>query len=263
VIIVMENHSASDVIGNSDMPYLNSFARSGVRFTRYTEGDAAGPSLPDYLQFAAGSSCGKTTDDVSAGDSTVSSHCPTTVWNQLQHHHISWDVYMDGMPSPCYAGATYNNRNVDTPYALKHNPATPFGSIYDDRALCRHHVLPYTSFHAGRMPKVAFIAPGICNDQHGTSTQTYQDCLDGSAALDRRGDAWLAARVPDMLAARATVFITYDESGTLYAAEVGPGISARTTDRHRYSHYSVLAAIERAYDLRRLGGARTATPLPL
>jgi phosphatidylinositol-3-phosphatase len=263
VIIFMENHTASDVIGNRNMPYLNAFARRGVRFTRYTEGDPRGPSLPDYLQIAAGSSCGKTSDEVSAGDPTISSHCPTTVWNQLQHHHVSWGVYMDGMPSPCYAGATYDNTRVGTPYALKHNPATPFGSIYGDRALCRSHVLPYTSFRPAHMPKVTFIAPGICNDQHGMSSTAYPRCLDGSAALEKRGDDWLKARVPKMLAAGATVFITYDESGTLYAAEVGPGIPSGRTDRHRYSHYSVLAAIERAYDLRRLGGARRATPLPL
>jgi hypothetical protein len=263
VIIFMENHSASDVIGNADMPYLNAFAQQGVTFTHYTEGDPTGPSLPDYLQIAAGSSCGKTTDDVSAGDPAIADHCRTTVWNQLQHHRISWGVYMDGMPRACYAGETYNNARVGTPYALKHNPATPFASIYDDRSLCRAHVLPYTSLRVRHMPSVTFIAPGICNDQHGISGTTYPDCVDGSAALDRRGDAWLEARVPKMLAAGATVFITYDESGTLYAAEVGPRIASGTTDRHRYSHYSVLAAIERAYGLRRLGGARQATPLPL
>src|SRR3954451_19861028 len=40
VIIFMENHSASDVIGNANMPYLNSFARQGVRFTNYHEGNS-------------------------------------------------------------------------------------------------------------------------------------------------------------------------------------------------------------------------------
>src|SRR3954447_11501962 len=109
VIIFMENHSASEVIGNANMPYLNSFATRGVRFTDFHEGNSTGPSLPDYLQLAAGSSCGMTTDAVTAGDPTVSSHCPTTLWNQLQAKGISWGVYMDGMPSACYGGSTYNN----------------------------------------------------------------------------------------------------------------------------------------------------------
>jgi phospholipase C len=245
------------------MPYLNSFAKQGVRFTNYHEGNTTGPSLPDYLQLAAGSSCGTTTDSVTAGDPTVSSHCSTTVWNQLQAKGISWDVYMDGMPSACYGKPTYNNTTVGTPYALKHNPATPFGSIYGNSALCQAHVLPYTSFSTSSMPKVSFIAPGICNDQHGMAATTYPNCIDGSTGVDKRGDSWLKARVPAMLSAGATVLITYDESGSLFAAEVGPGIAAGTTDSHAYTHYSVLAAIERAYGLVVLGGATTATPLPL
>jgi phospholipase C len=264
VIIFMENHSASEVIGNTNMPYLNSFARQGVRFTNYHEGNSTGPSLPDYLQIAAGSSCGMTTDAVTAGDPTVSSHCSTTVWNQLQAKGISWGVYMDGMPSACYGGTNYDNTAVGTPYALRHNPATPFRTIYGNAALCKSHVLPYTSFSATSMRRVSFIAPGICNDQHGMSAaSSYWNCVDGSPGVDKRGDSWLKARVPAMLSAGATVLITYDESGTLYAAEVGPGITAGTTDAHGYTHYSVLAAIEKAFGMYLLGGAKTATPLPL
>jgi hypothetical protein len=59
------------------------------------------------------------------------------------------------------------------------------------------------------------------------------------------------------------VFITYDESGTMYAAEQGPGISSGTIDATPYTHYSVLAAIENAYGLTLLNNAATATPLPL
>ena len=263
VIIFMENHSASDVIGNPNMPYLNAFAKQGVRFTNYREGNSTGPSLPDYLQIAAGSSCGMTSDVVTAGDPTVSSHCPTTVWNQLQAKGISWGVYMDGMPSACYDKSTYNNTAVGTPYALKHNPATPFESIYGSPWLCRSHVLPYTSFKTSAIPKVTFIAPGICNDQHGMAVTSYYNCTGDTPGVEKRGDAWLKARVPAMISAGATVLITYDESGVLYAAEVGPGITAGTTDGHAYTHYSVLAAIEKAFGLSLLGGAKTALPLPL
>jgi hypothetical protein len=171
---------------------------------------------------------------------------------------------MDGMPGPCYAGATYAGGS--TPYALKHNPAIPFKSVYANTALCKAHVLPYTSFSSSSIPKVTFIAPGICNDQHGmdpSKATAYPNCVKDTSALIKRGDDWLKARVPAMLAAGATVFITYDESGPLYAAEVGPGIAAGGTDARAYTHYSVLAAIERAYGLTLLGGARSATQLPL
>ncbi len=130
--------------------------------------------------------------------------------------------------------------------------------------MCKARVLPYSSFDPTAMPAVSFIAPGICNDQHGLAAgTTFTSCVTGSSELMRRGDDWLAARVPAMLANGATVLITYDEKGLLYAAEVGPGVVAGTTDGTPYTHYSVLAAIEQAYGLDRLNGAAGATPIPL
>ncbi len=265
VIIFMENHSASSIMGNPDVPYLNSFSKLGVRFTNYGEGDSTGPSLPDYLQIAAGSTCGKTSDTVSAGDRTISgAGCATTVWNQLQRQGTSWGVYMDAMPAACSSAVTYVNDNLDTLYALKHNPATPFPSIWSRQHVCKAHVLPYMSFDPTAMPAVSFIAPSICNDQHGAATTTlFTDCIEGSSALMTRGDDWLAARVPAMLSHGATVLITYDETNTLYAAEVGPGIAANTTNETAFTHYSVLAAIEKAYGLHKLHRAAFATPIPL
>ncbi|MGI8699968.1 MAG: hypothetical protein ACR2JU_01965, partial [Nocardioidaceae bacterium] len=96
----------------------------------YREGNATGGSLPDYLQLAAGSSCGKTTNTVTAGDSTVSdAGCTTTVWNQLQTQSKTWGVYMDAMPAPCSSATGYRSAALDTYYVLKHNPATPFPSV--------------------------------------------------------------------------------------------------------------------------------------
>jgi hypothetical protein len=270
VIIVMENRSASQVLGNANAPYLNSFYDGGRAFTNYREGDSTGPSLPDYLQMAAGSSCGSVDNSVVPGQFGSTQGCSTTVWNQLEGIGATWGVYMDAMPAACSSAVNYQNEALDTPYALKHNPATPFDSIWSDQALCVAHVLPYTSFDTTNMPDVSFIVPGICNDHHGSTevqadgvTPLYQDCYPDSAELMRRGDDWLASRVPAMLAAGATVFITYDESGVLYAAEQGPGIPAGVTDSTAYTHYSLLAAIEARFGLVKLGGAQTANVIPI
>jgi hypothetical protein len=68
IVIFMENRSASQVNGNTAMPYLNHFADVGLHFTDYHEGDPVGPSLPDYLQIAAGSSCGRVRPQAQSGD---------------------------------------------------------------------------------------------------------------------------------------------------------------------------------------------------
>jgi phosphatidylinositol-3-phosphatase len=263
VIIFMENKSASEIIGNPNTPYLNGFSSDGRTFTDYREGDSVGPSLPDYLQVAAGSSCGKTSDAVIAGDPSIGGACPTTVWNQLTDAGQSWGVYMEAMPTPCFDGVSFGDPVTDGPYALRHNPATPFPSVFGDPTLCASHVLPYSEFDPAALPAVSFIAPNICDDQHGSASTQWTNCLEDSPQLLRRGDDWLAARVPAMVAAGATVVITYDESGLLYAAEQGPGVVPGSVDPTPYSHYSILAAIEARYGLPALGGAETANVLPL
>jgi hypothetical protein len=263
VIIFMENKSASEIIGNPNTPYLNGFSSDGRTFTDYREGDSVGPSLPDYLQVAAGSSCGKTSDAVIAGDPSIGAACPTTVWNQLTDAGQSWGVYMEAMPTPCFDGVSFGDPVTDGPYALRHNPATPFPSVFGDPTLCASHVLPYSAFDPAALPAVSFIAPNICDDQHGSASTQWTNCLEDSPQLLRRGDDWLAARVPAMVAAGATVVITYDESGLLYAAEQGPGVVPGSVDPTPYTHYSILAAIEARYGLPALGGAETANVLPL
>ena len=65
----MENKSASEIVGNPNTPYLDGFSSDGVAPSPTTaKAGLVGPSLPDYLQVAAGSSCGSTSDAVVAGD---------------------------------------------------------------------------------------------------------------------------------------------------------------------------------------------------
>lgn len=263
VIIVMENKSADEIVGNASAPFLNDFIARGVRFTHFEEGEAAGPSLPNYLQLAAGSSCGRYDDRVVAGDERISQLCPTTVWNQLEKSGRSWGVYMEGMPSACSSAVKHDDPASDGPYALKHNPATPFRSVYDDRALCEAHVLPYAAFDPEKLRDVSFISPNVCNDMHGSKSGRWTNCRKHSPELIARGDRWLAERVPAMLAKGAQVFVTFDESGTLYAVAAGPGLEAGASDATPYTHYSVLAAVEDRFGLPRLGAARDAKALPL
>ncbi len=263
VVVVMENHRASDIMGNPTAPWMNSFAQAGRLFTNYKEGEAGSPSLPDYLQMAAGSSCGKTTDQVVAGDRSIATAgCGTTVWNQLESAGRTWAVYQEGMPSPCYGGATYKDLSTNGQYALKHNPATPFPAVWDDQALCKAHVLPLSSMRPTALPDVSFITPNICNDMHGSHSTAFTNCDKGTQAIIARGDAWLRDNVQPLLEAGARVFVTFDESRRLYAALGGPGISP-SVNATVYTHYSLLAGIEDSYGLARLNDAAHASPLPL
>jgi len=244
----MENKERTGVIGSSSATYQNALRAQGIDFTHYY--GVTHPSLPNYLALGNGATDGKQgTDSITAGELPQS----PTLWNQLQNAGVSWGVYEEDMPSTC-SGATTSGL-----YALKHNPATPFASVFTNATVCSH-VQPYTSFDVHAMPKVSFIAPNLCNDEHDCPIST--------------GDTWLQANVAPMLANGATVVLTYDEGsssagingtsggGNIYTVVVGPGI-APSVDAGQYNHYSLLAAIERRFGLTRLGGAASATPLPI
>jgi hypothetical protein len=67
---MMENHDFSEVIGNSQAPYINALAAGGALLTNYTA--ITHPSEPNYFALYAGSTFGVTTDDPYTGaDPTI------------------------------------------------------------------------------------------------------------------------------------------------------------------------------------------------
>ena len=265
VIIMMENHGLQDIVPNAaEMPYLNSLWSGGTSldFTRYyTLGH---PSLPNYLGITSGFTQA-TSDSVRPGQ-----YAGPSVWDQLSRAGVSWGVYEEGMPSACYPGIRYNDPVTNGQYVLRHDPGVAYGTVYRS-AECKR-VRPLRALRYSRLPAVTFITPNICDDMHGLlpgqlAGTGFVHCVIGSAALKKRSDHWLSRIVPKLTAAGATVFIAFDECcgskhGPDYAVETGAGVRPRSVGTH-LSHYSVLAAIERAYGLPLLGGAATARPLPL
>ena len=251
VVIVMENHERSEVVGSASAPYQNSLLRRGRDFTNYFA--VAHPSLPNYLAIASGSTEGKSSDAIAAGELSG----VTTVWDQLTAAGLSWAVYEETMPAPCYASSSAGNLPAD--YVLKHNPATPFRSVFANQAQCER-VQPLTQMDPSRLPAFSFITPNECNDAHSCDLAT--------------ADRWLSQQVPPLLTAGADVVIIYDEGttdlgargaggGHVYAVEVGPDVPAGSVVAAPFDHYDLLAGIEARFALRALAGATNARALPL
>jgi phosphatidylinositol-3-phosphatase len=265
VIIMMENHGLHPVLNDrADMPYLNSLWRGGTSldFTHYAA--LAHPSLPNYLGMTSGFTQA-TSDSVHPGQ-----YSGPSVWDQLTQAGVSWGIFEEGMPSACSPKVSYNDPVTGGQYLLRHDPGIPYSSVYHS-AECQQ-VQPLTALSYASLPAVSFITPNTCDDMHGlTAAQLagtgFADCLKGSDALEQRSDQWLSQIVPNLTAAGATVFITFDEccAATLspdYAIETGPAVTPGSSSTS-YSHYSVLAGIEDAYGLSLLGGAATANPIPV
>ncbi|PKR86226.1 alkaline phosphatase family protein [Heyndrickxia camelliae] len=60
IIVVVENHSYNQIIGNKDAPYINQLADHGVLFTN--SHGIAHPSQPNYLALFSGDTQGVTGD---------------------------------------------------------------------------------------------------------------------------------------------------------------------------------------------------------
>lgn len=245
LVIVMENHSASQIFGSPKAPYINRAARMCGKAVDYQA--VTHPSLPNYLAMTAGSNGGITTD---------CNACRTNVPNifrQLVRRGRAWRGFAESMPAPCF-------RADSGRYLMRHNPAVYFRHL---AGTCRTSDLPMGTpargalRHALRtnaLPAYAFLTPDACNDMH--------DCPKST------GDAWLHSWLPMILSNRSyrngqtAVFLTFDEGvgadQRVATIVLSPYVTRGTVATARFTHYSLLRTTENLLGLPLLGHARQA-----
>ena len=209
--IVMENHDASQIIGNTkDAPYINQLAANGAVAAGYHD-SFVHPSEPNYIWMVAGENFGVLDDNDPA-----SHHLDSTahIADQIEQAGLTWKTYQEGMGAPC--GLVSHDR-----YAAKHDPFVYFndvngwdGTTFQPSARCNTHVVDFSELDkdlaAGTLPDYVFITPDLDDDMH-----------DGSVA---QGDAWLSQQVPKLLASDGykqggALFLLWDEG----SGGVSPG----------------------------------------
>jgi phospholipase C len=242
VVVVLENKSRSDVLGNPSAPAFNAFARQGAVLSGYR--GVTHPSLPNYLALVSGSTHGIRTD---CTDCTVAG---PSLADTLDAKGLSWKAYAEGLPQPGWAGASRGR------YAKKHVPFLYFRRVLSSPARLRR-VVPLTQLTrdraAGRLPSFALVVPDLCHDMHDCSVAT--------------GDAWLKRFLPPLLKLPDTaVFVVFDESDRLFDNRV-PALALGTLVRPHSavtgpsSHYALLRTIEDGFGLLRLGQSARAAEI--
>jgi Phosphoesterase family/FG-GAP-like repeat len=143
IVVMEENHSFAEIIGNAQAPYINSLANAGALLTNYHA--IAHPSEPNYFAIYAGSTFGVT------DDGTYSEPDPTLA-TVLQGAGQSFIGYVkSGSPR-------------------KHNP---WESFPEGMTVERDFTTFPTDFT--QLPKVAFVIPNLNDDMHdGTIAQADQ-----------------------------------------------------------------------------------------
>src|SRR5437868_12495491 len=95
VVVVEENHSYSQVIGNSSMPYLNSLAsKYGLAVNYYGN---THPSIGNYFMLTTG-------QILTNNDATTSTFNMDNVVRRLMAAGKTWKVYAESLPNVGYIG---------------------------------------------------------------------------------------------------------------------------------------------------------------
>ena len=230
---MLENHSFDQIIGSSEAPYLNDLAQRYGLATNYQA--VSHPSLPNYLALTGGSTFGINSDCTSC-----SVNAPNLA-DQLEAKGFTWKAYLEGMPSPCYPGAT------SASYAKKHNPFLYYDDISGNQARCGRSIVPLTTLSGdlagGTLPNFSFIVPDQCHDMHSCSVA--------------EGDSWLASFLPGLLTSQplhagGVLFITFDEGTSdnhVATLVIDPRIRAASRFTAPYDHYSLVRTIEDVFGL--------------
>jgi len=234
VLVVEENYSYSEVIGNSSMPYFNSLASQYGLATQYFAD--AHPSLPNYLMLTTGLT--ETFDDNFSG--TISDD---NVVRELVKAGKSWKSYAESLPSAGYLGGDSGL------YVRRHNPFTYLSDVQNDSSQAAN-IVPFTQFSSDlasdTLPQYSFIAPDLMDDAH-----------DGTLA---QADAWLQTNIAPLIANAAfqshgLLIITFDEGDQSDLDHVGghvatlvisstakKGFQSQTVYQHQSALRLILAA---------------------
>lgn len=241
-LLVLENHSYSDVIGNPNMPYLNGLvSKNGLATQYYAD---AHPSLPNYFELTVGEGTSITGTD---GDSFSGVVSQDNVVRALGSAGKGWKSYLESLPSTGYSGGDSG------PYLKRHNPFVYFSDVLQGSTKA-NNVVPFTQLSAdltsGSLPDYGFIAPNANDDAHncpaGMST-----CTDTQKLATT--DQWLSTNIQPLLSNAAfkdsLLIIVFDEAedtdvehggGQVPAVLVSPLVKPGYQSTTFYQHESVL-----------------------
>lgn len=243
MVVMMENKSYSEVIGQASQPYTNSLATNyGLATQSYAFGH---PSLPNYLVLVSGSNQGVTDDN------DPSSHTfpgVATLADQLASAGLTEKAYAEDLPSvPTTDSGEYAVRHFPWEYF----PGTKM-PVSDASSLL-------ADLDSASPPDFVWFTPNLIDDEHDGTVQ--------------QGDAFLSSFVPAVQStgwyqAGGRIVIEWDESdgddsgingtggGHIPTIVVSAALKAAPQkDPTPVDTAGILASIENLYRVSHLGAA--------
>ncbi|PWI41647.1 alkaline phosphatase family protein [Streptomyces sp. ICBB 8177] len=239
VVVMEENHSYSDIIGNtSQAPYFNSLASQGALLT--SSFAVTHPSEPNYMALFSGSTYGLTADSCPVNEGSAAN-----LGSELLAAGRTFKGYSEGLPktgsTSCSSGS----------YARKHSPWINFSNVPSSDSV------PFSSFPTdySTLPTLSFVIPNLDDDMHdGTINQA---------------DTWLnknlSAYATWAKANNSLLIVTWDEDDYTEDNQIPTIIVGDHVKTGHYSedvdHYDLLATLEQLYGLEPVGQSADATPI--
>ncbi len=231
VVVVEENHSYSEVIGNSAMPYLNSLASQYGLATQYFAN--AHPSIGNYFMLTTGQLV--TNDDGFTGTVGVDN-----IVRDLIAAGKTWKSYAESIPSTGYTGGDAY------PYAKRHNPFSYLTDVVNSSTQVNNLVSLSqfkSDFVNDALPTFSYVVPNLLDDAH-----------DGPLEL---ADAWLQQNIAPLISSvtfqkEGLLIIVFDEAnsndstdggGHVAAVIISPKAKQGYQSTTRYQHQSALRLI--------------------
>ena len=241
MLVVEENSSYSEVIGSSEMPYLNSLATQYGLATQYFANTH--PSIGNYFMLTTGQIV--TNDDSFTGRVEVDN-----IVRELLGSGKSWRSYAESRYDPLL-------------YAKRHDPLSYFSDVVDSSTQMQNLTLlsQFSSDMTNNvLPNFSFVVPNLLNDGH-----------DGPLQL---ADAWLQDNIAPLLSnptfqKDGLLIIVFDEAATSDSTNGGGHvaavvISAKAKQGYKsttfYQHEGLLRLILEGLRVSNLPGASRTAP---
>lgn len=287
-MIMMENTSYDEIIGNSNAPQLNALAQRFGLATDYY--GVTHPSNPNYVAGIGGSYFGlqddnnwyctpalAKTDPTCKGTTVNHTINAPDLGDQLTAAGLTWKVYLQSMPpfsaskptsSGPYAFRWPDNNNAL--YAAKHNPFLNFTGTQGAVQNMVNAKQLATDVLSGTVANFNYIVPDLCHDMHGSGP------CENETLLIQQGDAYVGSTVNTIMSSALwqndtgndAIVVTWDEDDFSDEGQPGTGCCGATVgggrvptivitnhgprgvqDNTPYNHYSLLLTIEDAFGL--------------
>ncbi len=273
VVVIEENHSYSQIVGNTtDAPYINNtlIGNGGLLYTQSYSPEH--PSQPNYLDLFAGSDQGITGDYFPTSPQYSEPLSTPNLAAQLINAGYSFKEYnqtysaIDNTTN--YNQATYNNGTTNQTYARKHNAVINWvnpslssvsGNQLPLSTMTGFSEFPTTAAGYAALPTVSFVIPNLAYDMHNGTIQA------GDSFLQQNLNGYVQwAKTNNSL-----LLVTWDENNytlqdnnhiaTIINGDTSLYVPGQSSQM--FNSYSVLRALESMYGLGYAGNAATSPSL--